>query len=296
MPVVSVVMNVSNDEAFLAPSVDSILAQTLSVFEFIIIDDGSIDKSTEILSTYANRDPRVRVLRQENRGTADALNRAIELCGSPYIARMDANDIALPDRLKAQVDFLLQHTDIVLLGGAFELITTNNRVIRTVKPPLKDAEIREVMTRSISLCHASMIMRKDLVLACRGYRGQLGDAVDYDLWLRIADRGCMANLDRVLAQYRVTPRRVSIHNTRHQTLCSSAALVAAEHRKRRWPDPLWPLSEITPQFVDLLGVTSADIDQACLALCRYWVDVLRESDPELARQVAEDEPRIAAVS
>src|ERR1700719_2523166 len=198
-------MRALNGDAFLAEAVESILAQTVTDFEFIIIDDGSTDKTPEILSMYADRDARVRVFQQENRGRAESLNRGIELSRSRYIARMDADDIALPDRLNEQVNFLAHHPEVGLLGGAFELITGSGR-LRTVRPPLDDQHIRTLMLRFNPMCHPTVMMRKDLVLASGGYRKALLDADDYDLWLRIGERSRLANLDKVVLQYRLHPR------------------------------------------------------------------------------------------
>lgn len=124
-PAISVVMSVYNGEAFLAEAVESILNQTLPDFEFVIINDGSNDKTAEILSDYAKRDPRVRVFPQENKGRAKSLNRGIDLARAPVIARMDADDIAFPSRFEQQLELLTAQPDIGLLGGAVELVTGN---------------------------------------------------------------------------------------------------------------------------------------------------------------------------
>jgi glycosyltransferase involved in cell wall biosynthesis len=105
-PLVSVVMSVFNGQAFLSEAVESILQQTLRDFEFVVIDDGSTDGTGDILSTFVERDKRMRVFRQENQGRPKSLNDGIALASGKYIARMDADDIALPDRLGKQVDFM----------------------------------------------------------------------------------------------------------------------------------------------------------------------------------------------
>ena len=102
-PAISVVMSAFNGELFLAEAIESILKQTATDFEFIIIDDGSTDSTPEILSRYAERDERVHVFSQKNIGRAESLNRGIDLAKAPLIARMDADDIAFPQRLERAV-------------------------------------------------------------------------------------------------------------------------------------------------------------------------------------------------
>jgi hypothetical protein len=201
---------------------------------------------------------------------------------------MDADDIALPDRLNDQVNFLMHHPEICLVGGAFELIITNARVIRTIQPPLEDAEIRTLMLRFNPMCHPAVAMRRDIALACGGYRRQLLDADDYDLWLRMAERSQLANLDKVLLRYRIHPGQVSIQNMRHQTLCVLAARVAAERRRRGRPDPLESLEEITEPLVEALGVTPTEIDQSLVGVHWYWIDILRDAYPEWALRMVEN--------
>src|SRR6185437_8882634 len=115
-PAVSVVMSVCNGETFLTDAIGSILQQTFRDFEFIIIDDGSTDKTGEVLSYFAKCDNRIRLFTQENKGRAEALNWGIELARAPLIARMDADDMSYPYRLKAQVDFLKTHPNVGLAG------------------------------------------------------------------------------------------------------------------------------------------------------------------------------------
>ena len=286
-------MSAFNGDAFLAEAVESILAQTVTDFEFIIIDDGSTDKTPEILSMYAKRDARVRVFQQENRGRAESLNRGIELSRSRYIARMDADDIALPDRLNEQVNFLVHHPEVGLLGGAYELVTGSGR-LRTVRPPLDDPHIRTLMLRFNPICHPTVMMRKDLVLASGGYRKALLDADDYDLWLRIGERSRLANLDKVVLQYRLHPRQVSVQNMRHQTFCVLAARAAAKLRRNGDPDPLSGIQEINAQLLEALGIAPTEIHQALVDVHLYWIDILRHGDAERALQFAEGLLRLSA--
>ncbi len=287
-PTISVVMSVFNGEAFLCEAVESILAQTFGDFEFIIIDDGSTDKTSEILSDYAKRDNRVRLVEQENRGRADSLNRGIEFARASLIARMDADDISLPHRLKEQVDFLNHHPEVGLLSGAFDLIGSENKILDTIRLPAEDPEIGTRMLDYNAICHPAVVMRKNVALASGGYRKQLLDADDYDLWLRMAERTHLANLDSIILKYRVHPGQASIRNMQHQTWCILAARTAASFRRSGRPDPLSNLQEVTPASLAALGVTEWEIRSMLIDIHRYWISVLYQSDPEVALRVSDD--------
>ena len=117
---------------------------------------------------------------------------------------MDADDIALPDRLKEQVEFMEQHPQVGVLGGAFDLINTSGRVLKTVRFPSEDSTLRSIILVDNPICHPAVVMRKDVVLASGGYRKVLIDADDYDLWLRISERSQLANLQQCVLRYRIS--------------------------------------------------------------------------------------------
>ena len=121
----TVALPVYNGMPYLVPAVESILSQTLQDFRFLIIDDGSIDGSADYLDSLD--DPRVTVIHQENRGLGATLNRAIELCDTEYLARMDADDVSHPDRLERQLLHMESHPDIGLLGSQIEFVVGERR-------------------------------------------------------------------------------------------------------------------------------------------------------------------------
>jgi hypothetical protein len=286
-PTVSVVMSVFNGQAFLPEAIESIIGQTLREFEFLVVDDGSTDRSAEILAGYASREGRMRVLRHENKGRAESLNIGIQAAISNYIARMDADDIALPHRLKEQIDFMERHPEVGLLGGAVELIGTTGQLIGTMRPPLDDTEIKSLMLLRNPIFHPSVVMRKEVVLASGGYRKALLDADDYDLWLRMGERSRFANLDNTILKYRIHIGQVSVRNMWQQIQCAGAARAAALFRKRGAPDPLSDVDEVTPQLLDTLGVTKAEIQEAFLGAFGHWMQILGPTDPKTALQVVE---------
>jgi FkbM family methyltransferase len=262
-PAVSVVMSVYNGQAFLAAAIESILSQTFRDFEFLIIDDGSSDKTPEILSTCAKQDGRIRVVRHENKGRAVSLNIGIELSKSPYIARMDADDISLPNRIKEQLEFMERHPEVGLLSGTYERINSEGRVLDTIRLLPRDAEIKVAMLVYNPMCHPAAMMRREVAIACGEYRKAFLDADDYDLWLRMSERSQLANLEQPILQYRVHSNQVSFVNSSHQSLCVLAARTAAAFRKQGRPDPLSGVEQITPELLRNLGVTTAEI-QDCL--------------------------------
>jgi len=281
-PIASVVMSVFNGETFLAEAIESILNQTFRNFEFVIIDDGSTDKTAEIISNYAKADGRIRVFSQGNRGRAESLNRGIDLSRGLYIVRMDADDVAMPSRVEEQIGFLDKHPTIGLLGGACQAIDARGQGFETILCPLEDSEIRMQMRLHNPMCHPAVVMRKNLALESGGYRKALQDADDFDLWLRVAERTQLANLENVVLRYRIHRGQVTIRNFRHQTLCVLAARAAASARARGDPDPLCGIQEITQQVVAALGVPSMEINETLLRDYRYWIDLLRRADPESA--------------
>jgi len=280
-------MSVYNGQTFLAEAMESILGQTYRDFEFVIIDDGSIDSTPDILAKYAAMDRRIRVHRHANKGRALSLNVGINLARGKYIARMDADDIALPERLGQQKGFMDSHPEVGLLGGAVELVSANGRTLRTIRFPTSDSAIRSVMFAYNPFCHPSVVMAKEVVLASGGYRKALLDADDYDLWLRVSERTQVANLEKCVLRYRIHAGQVSIQNMRHQKMSVLVADAAALKRRNGGRDPLSGVEEITPELLSALGVTSAQIQEAVLGGYNYWMDVLGQTDPEVELKVIE---------
>jgi glycosyltransferase involved in cell wall biosynthesis len=202
-PCVSVVMPVYNGETYLQEAVESILNQTFTNFEFIIVDDGSTDSTAEILTTYAVLDSRIRPVHNEtNLGLIKTLNKGVALAQGKYIARHDADDISLPERLAIQVDYLEQHPEIGMLGTAYyRVFTDGQRSLR--QPPLTDTEIRWRLLFGNVWCHPSMMLRRQLLAKSEPVYDNFLHAEDYELWLRLLKRTRAATLPVPLVEYRV---------------------------------------------------------------------------------------------
>lgn len=268
-PIVSVVMSVYNGERFLREAVESILDQSFLEFEFIIINDGSTDFTAEMLDSYQKNDPRVHVYHQENRGLVESLNRGCGLAQGSYIARMDADDISVKNRLMWQVDFMEKHPEVGVLGGAAEIIDTTGNSLRTAANPIEDHEIRYALLDDCPVWHPTVLMRKDVFVSVGGYRKVVFGAEDYDLWLRIADHYQLANLEAVLLHYRLHPYQVTVSKIRQTAFSTLAARAAAAFRRDGIPDPLNSVVEITPEVLVGLGV-SETMQQATLAQRYLW--------------------------
>lgn len=202
MPSVSVLMPVRNGSAYLAAAVESVLTQSFADFEFLILDDGSTDNSLSILQAYAHGDPRIRLISRENRGLTDTLNELLKCASSEFIARMDADDIASPERLDKQVHFLRTHPRVLCVGGAFDLIDEAGRFLTTLYPPTSDEEIQAHLLSGVcAINHPTVMARLQPILDVGAYQGELVE--DHDLWLRLGERGHLANLPEVVLRYRL---------------------------------------------------------------------------------------------
>lgn len=212
-PVVSVLLPVHNAEKYVAQAIDSILTQTFTDFELIIINDGSIDASLKILTTYAAKDDRIRLIDRENRGLIQTLNEMLQLARGDFLARMDADDISSPDRFANQVEFLRQHSDVVCVGGAYEIIDPEGRVVSRVTMPEENAEIqRRILAGSTIINHPCAMIRRDALLKIGGYDPTMVTVEDLDMLLRLGEIGRLANLREVVLQYRFHPNSVSAKN------------------------------------------------------------------------------------
>lgn len=219
---------------FLPDAVESILRQTFRDFTFIIINDGSTDGSSQYLSKLS--DPRIVVVDEPNEGIGAALNRGLHMCQSEYVARMDADDISLPDRFLSQVEYLDAHPDVVMLGTQIEFLV-GSVAQQALRAPLNHAEIEARFMRGrAGLCHPSLMMRTAAAEACGGYpAGVFGE--DLDFCLLMCEQGRAANLDSILFQYRLQTAQASMAKTKEVIRVSHYAACRASNRRNGLPIP-----------------------------------------------------------
>ena len=202
-PKVSVLMCVYNGKTYLREALDSIVGQTFKDFEFIIVDDGSTDNSWEILTEYSKQDSRIVLINnEENLGLEKSLNKGIAATKGEYIARQDADDISLPNRLQLQVDFLDAHPEVGALGSSVEFIDSQGSILQLLKVPTDHETIQARLLIRNCLLHSSMTMRSSLIQKLDGYNEDMLYAEDYDLWWRISLHSRLATLPEILLQYR----------------------------------------------------------------------------------------------
>ncbi|MBI3572977.1 MAG: glycosyltransferase family 2 protein [Candidatus Kerfeldbacteria bacterium] len=214
-PRISVVLPLYNAGPYLRPAIDSILNQTYSDFELIIIDDGSTDGSDKVIASY--HDPRIRVYTQENKGVMASLNRGLELSRGQYIARMDHDDVSDPRRFQQQVEFLDSHPDHVVVGTTYAYIDPVNRLLGVFPALLRDEDLRRELITKSPLAHGSTVIRGSVIRE-HLIRYQSTYIDDYDLWMRLAGFGKMANLPAVLYFWRHHPGSImSLHYDQQRT-------------------------------------------------------------------------------
>lgn len=205
-PRVSVVLPAYNAERYIAESVRSVLHQSFHDFELIVIDDGSADGTLSVLKGLALRDSRIRIFGRENRGLVATLNEGIELARGEWIARMDADDISMPDRFSRQLS-LLDELEADIVGTDMKFFGTRDR--RVTAHARTDAGIRIELLFGSPFCHPSVMMRVEVARSL-GYEAAWEGAEDYDLWERAARAGArLANVPEVLLLYRRHPQQIS---------------------------------------------------------------------------------------
>ncbi len=196
-------MSVYNCERYLRESVESILRQSFRDFEFVIIDDGSTDTTPSILEAYEKSDPRVRVTRQQHAGVASALVAGCAMSTGRLLARIDADDVALPTRFEQQLAFLEAHPEVGVLGTRADIIDEHGGVLRTTNPPRVHALAAWRLRLWPAVGHPTVMMRRALLEESGGYDTAFEHAEDYELWTRLVEVTRFANLPVTLMHYRV---------------------------------------------------------------------------------------------
>jgi glycosyltransferase involved in cell wall biosynthesis len=211
-------MPVFNCRPYLAEAIASVLTQTFAGFELLIVDDGSTDGSAGIMDRAAAADGRIRVLRRANTGIVGALNEGVAAARGELLARMDGDDVALPGRFQAQVDFLLAHPECVAVGTAVEIIDSFGARVDRHHPPTGHVAIVADLLRGNggALIHPSAVFRTGALHAVGGYDPAFGRAEDLDLYFRLGRYGQLANLAATGLRYRHHARSVSFHHRETQ--------------------------------------------------------------------------------
>lgn len=210
---ISVVMPAYNAEKYIGQSIQSILDQTYRDWELIIIDDGSKDRTRAIAEEYAARDPRVKVFSKANGGISRALNDGLERAQYEWIARLDADDIALPGRLARQIEAAQADPEVVIWGSyVYQIDTSGARVgVIHFRPTSKDEfHAMRAKLEAVRTVHPAVLFKKSVALAVGGYDPQMDGVEDSDLWARMYHQhGPLVNLPEYLTLYRVHPGSIT---------------------------------------------------------------------------------------
>ena len=238
-PRISVIMPALNGERYLGAAVTSILAQSEPQFEFIIIDDGSNDATPDLARDFAARDERIRFFCDGvRRGVASRLNQGLALASSDIIARMDADDVSLPERLARQLSYLENHPDTLLVGSRVTIIDPEGEELCEMGDAFSHEAIDSGLMNAAGqlIYHSSVMYRKNAALAVGGYDASYHGVEDLDFFLKLAERGRIANLPEPLLCYRDHFGSVGYRLREQQAREIRLALAAARQRRGLSPD------------------------------------------------------------
>jgi glycosyltransferase involved in cell wall biosynthesis len=215
VPRISVIMPVWNGERFLAAAMDSLLTQTFSEFELLVIDDGSTDRTAEILQGYT--DPRIRVVRLDHVGIVLALNHGLSQAKAAWVARMDADDISEPRRLELQWQAVNRQPQAVLCHTSVTFFGENQIMVGRSRQPRSRSFLALRLCYQCPIVHSTVLFKKDVALAAGGYLPEERHAEDFALWGRLLEQGEFIALPEKLVQFRCHNHSVSRQNLAVQT-------------------------------------------------------------------------------
>ena len=285
-PAISVVIAVRNPGRFLQPTLQSLADQTFKNYEAIVVDNGSDDGTGRILAEWAAKDDRIHLLNYRSIGLARCLNYAASLARSPLIARLDGDDVLLPDRLSVQHARMSKDTNLGLLGACVDLIDGEDRPLGRRRMPLTDAELRSFMRTGNPFVHSTVMMRKSAFDAVGGYRVGLRLCEDFDLWCRIAAVTRIANCEEVLARYRIHESSMSAGRPIRLAIADTCIIAATRARETGGPEPF---SSGRPKLRPALQILGISRDEIRYRVLRTIVGTARQAkdrgDDQLARRL-----------
>lgn len=250
MPIapISVVMPVRNGAAFITAALESLLGQTLPPAEIIVVDDGSTDDTAAVVAAIAARAPSIQLVRQPPSGIAPARQRGADAARQPFLACLDADDIAEPERFALQLAAFDRDPGLVLCGGAAWEIDGDGKRIGERNYALDHVELSQILESWNPFLHSTVLMRRDAFDRVGGYRGAFSVAEDYDLWLRLSEIGRVCNLPDKLAHYRMWPGSTTSTRYLKMEFIADLARRSAQFRRETGADPADGLDD-EPDFL-----------------------------------------------
>lgn len=253
MPKVSILLPTHQSGAHLHETLDSIKAQTYQDYELLAVDDASTDQTIEILQGYPEL--RIQIIQGRNCGLADALNLGIKCAQGEYIARIDADDLMVPERLEKQVHFLDRHHEVIVCGGWQQYFGLSTFLHA---PPASAEQCRANLLFRCDLCHSTLMLRKSSLIEHNLFYNPAFAAEDFELWTRVLNVGDIANLPEVLGYYREDGKSITIKKKQmliqqngeivSASLKRNLGIVLSEKQKRYftgWTNPFYQKGEKT---------------------------------------------------
>lgn len=262
VPKVSVMMDVSDGEQYLDEALASLARQTFTEFEIVLCAHGATEATARIIRGWQAREPRLRVWWSERLPLAQAHNIAARLARAPLLARMDADDIALPHRLERQYAMFLERPELCFAGGGAEVIDAQGRWLTTIRNPIEHHSIRDALLRGSPIVHSTLMVRAEAFWRVGGYRKGLNLAEDFDLHSRLVEAHVAANCPETLVRYRLHNRSLSSSKALRLAIATLSTNAASLARRKGAQEP----------FVS--GVPSLRIAERALGLSRK--DVRRQ--------------------
>ncbi len=249
-PKISLIIGVYNGAGKLRESLDSILSQTFSDFEIVIVNDASTDETATVLSEYAVRDTRIKIIiNEKNFGLTKSLNRGIIASSGDYIARMDNGDISYPARFEKQVAFLDTHKEYCMVGSFANLTNDASVVIGVLQYPATNEEIVRKLIRHNLFVHSSVMMRRSILEEVGFYNEAWRYAQDYELFFRMIQKGKVANIAEPLVSYRISEESITKSKNKKQVMF---AIRARQEAIRRGQYSIFTTIFLIPPFIGYL--------------------------------------------
>jgi GT2 family glycosyltransferase len=252
---VSVIMPAYNSTKYIGQTIESVLRQTHKNFELIIVNDGSTDDTETIIEKYMRKDKRIKLVNQKNQGEPAAVNAAVKAAQFEFIARIDSDDVMMPERIDLQLRYLIDHPEISILGTAMEMIDGAGHPLKNIDYPLTPEQCHaQLQTGTVGpIGNPSAMFRRSVFKKLRGYRNNFKkSACDFDLWLRADEHFKMANLPQALTQYRWHGENLSAMRRVDLMVGARLARISYDERKEKKPDPITAKTEATLATLDAL--------------------------------------------
>jgi glycosyltransferase involved in cell wall biosynthesis len=241
-PEITVLMSCYNAEKYLSAAIESILTQTYRNFELLLINDGSTDSTLNLLRKYAEIDDRIKIIDKPNTGLTDSLNVGVFQAEGKWIARLDADDVAHISRLEKQLNFVNEHTQVILLGSGASDIDADGHILRTFRYQKEHKKLLSSLENFKGFPpHSSAFFNTKIAKEIGGYRPRILLAQDHDLWLRFSDKGQISALIDPLVYIRRHKDQISFDESginKKQMICLFMGIVSHFIRKAGSEDPV----------------------------------------------------------